>query len=312
MKLKTLLQALTILLSLSTQAFSSTTPLAENNTTAPIHAPATPPAITKNSSSIDVRAKMEDKMPTNYFAIAFYKPTYVLPYYFTQHPYNSIYNNNTPDNEHLKHTEAKYQLSFKVPIWKNILGFPTTIYLGYTQLSYWQAYNHLAFFRSTDYEPEVFVANEVNFHLFKKWNINFLNVGAVHQSNGFGNELERSWNRIYLQATLSDPNWMISIKPWLIIQDHTYKRSNPDIGKYLGYGQIILGFKHNRQTISLSLHNIIESGGRRATAEFNWSFPINTYLKGYAQVFTGYGQSLVEYNHRTMGAGIGLAFNDWI
>ncbi len=40
----------------------------------------------------------------------------------------------------------KFQISFKVPIWKNILDYPSTLFLAYTQRSYWQAYAHDPFF----------------------------------------------------------------------------------------------------------------------------------------------------------------------
>jgi phospholipase A1 len=35
-------------------------------------------------------------------------------------------------------------------------------------------------------------------------------------------------------------------------------------------------------------------------------------MKGYVQFFNGYGQNLIEYNHRTAAIGIGFAFSDWL
>jgi len=37
-----------------------------------------------------------------------------------------------------------------------------------------------------------------------------------------------------------------------------------------------------------------------------------TKVKGYVQVFSGYGQSLIDYNRYTNGVGIGFALSDWI
>lgn len=271
-------------------------------------------ALTFNyDTPVEERAKKEKRIPNN-FAIAFYKPTYIMPYYYTGSPYNQIYQYNTPNNEKISHNEVKYQLSFKVPVWKNIFNYPMSLYIAYTQLSYWQAYNNSsAFFRETDYEPELFIANEINLPLFRDWKINFLNVGAIHQSNGLGDSLERSWNRIYLELLVSsNGNLMISLKPWIVIHDSTMQRYNPNITNYLGYAQFLIAYKFHGQVFSLSTHNIIQSGGKHATFEGAWSFPITTHLNGYLQVFSGYGQSLIEYDHHTNSIGIGISLSNWI
>lgn len=271
------------------------------------------PVRKQEDGPVEERFKKERRIPPDFFAIVFYKPTYILPYYYTGSPYNKVYLNNTPSNEKIKREELKFQLSFKVPVWRSILFKHSTLYLAYTQLSYWQAYNRTAFFRSTDYEPELFLANEINIpFLFPKLHFNFLNIGAVHQSNGFGGQMERSWNRIYLEAISSHECWMVSIKPWYVVSDSTLRKYNPNIVSYLGYGQILIAYKYYHQVFSLLTHNLIEGGGKRATAEFTWSFPITSYLDGYVQVFSGYGQSLIEYNHRTNSAGIGIALSNWV
>ena len=269
--------------------------------------------LSKTTSPVEERALKEKEIPPNFFTITFYKPTYILPYYYTRSPYDQVYVGNTPNNDPINRSEIKYQLSLKVPVLKNILQRPSNLYLAYTQLSYWQAYNNTAFFRQTDYEPELFLANEVNMATpIRGWTINFLNIGAVHQSNGFGSAMERSWNRIYLEAISSGDNWMFSIKPWLVIHDSTYNRYNPNMANYLGYAQVLVAYKYNNQVFSVQAHNLIIGGGRHATAEFTWSFPITSYLNGYLDLFSGYGQSLIEYNHRTNSAGIGIALSNWI
>lgn len=266
----------------------------------------------KITGPVEERASKEKKIPPDSFAITFYKPTYVLPYYYTGSPYKKVYQNNTPNSENIDRSEIKYQLSFKVPILRNIFKTTSTIYLAYTQLSYWQAYNNTAFFRETDYEPELFLANEINLHVVKDWSINFLNIGAVHQSNGFGGNMERSWNRVYVEAISSTDNFMISIKPWVVFYDSTMREHNPNIADYLGYGQVLLAYKYYNQVLTFQAHSLLECGGKRITGEFTWSFPITNYLNGYFQVFSGYGQSLIEYNHRTNSVGIGIALSNWI
>lgn len=265
--------------------------------------------VVATESPVITRARNQDNILPNYSSVALYKPTYLLPYYYTGSPDNNAYEGTTPNNETLKHNEFKFQFSAKVPIWKNILGHRSTLWGGYTQLSYWQVYSHHAFMRENDYEPELFVANEVNWHLFKHWNLNFLNVGVTHESNGFGNSLQRGWDKIYLDLIASSTHWMVSLKPWLVMDTNSH---NNNITNYLGYGRILVAFKCHDHVVALTAHNLIEGGARHATAQLTWSFPLIPYLKGYVQVFSGYGQSLIEYNHRTNSAGIGLALSDWV
>ena len=258
---------------------------------------------------VEAREMKQEKISYKDFAIALYKPTYILPYYYTGSPDTAAYQGTTPNNERLKNAEIKYQISLKVPVWKNMFGSSTSLYFAYTQLSYWQLYAPKAFMRENDYEPEVFFANHVDWHLFNKWNLNFLNVGAEHQSNGFGNSLERSWNRLYLDAIASNDNWMVDIKPWYILSKNA---NNTNIANYLGYVKVIVAYKYHQQVFTIQGYNLIEHGGKRPSAEVTWSFPLTKYIKGYLQAFSGYGQSLIEYNHHTNSAGIGLSFNDWI
>ena len=89
-------------------------------------------------------------------------------------------------------------------------------------------------------------------------------------------------------------------------------RYNPDIAKFLGYGRLLIAGKYKGNVLSLETHNILEGHARSITGLLTWSFPLTSYLKGYVQVFSGYGQSLIEYNHRTNSAGLGLALNDWV
>jgi phospholipase A1 len=269
----------------------------------------TPAEADKNA--MEAKHDLEKKVPPR-FGVSFYRPTYIIPYYYTFSPYNSIYVGNTPNDESLKHDEIKYQFSFKVPLWRNIFNFPTSLYFGYTQLSYWQAYDRNAFFRSTDYEPEVYLQTDIDKHMFGNWSFNAINLGLVHQSNGFGNSLERSWNRAYLSMAISNPNWLIAVKPWIIFHDSTYERQNPNMAYYLGYGEIMLAWKHGQTVISLTTRNFIGSGGRRSGDTLGVSFPLTKYLNGYVQAFTGYGQSLIEYNHRTNSIGFGFSLSDYV
>lgn len=244
--------------------------------------------------------------------ITLYEPTYVLPFYYTESPYYSVYRNNTPDQQNLQKLEFNFQISFKVPVWRQFILPQSALYIAYTQDAFWQSYNNSPFFRETNYQPELFVQTAVNKPLINDWQVKFINVGAMHQSNGRGGELERTWNRVYAEAILANQNWMVSVEPWYIFHDEGLNMHNPDIANYLGYGRTVVAYERNGYEVALNLRNVLESNFKRGAVQATWSFPISTHFKGYVKWFSGYGQSLIEYNHYTNAAGIGLALNDWI
>lgn len=257
-------------------------------------------------SALEARLKSEKLIAKTLTGVAFYKPTYLLPFYHTGSPYDAVYERATPDDQKIEPVEFKAQFSFQFPIWQNILGSGSTFSVAYTQMMYWQVYTDSPYFRETNYEPELFV----RLPLIRNW---WLSVGAEHQSNGRGGALERSWNRAYLNLLFSGKHWMVSLRPWtLIFRSQSIKLHNPAIADFMGHGEFIFAYKFNRNVLSLTTRNNLESGFKRGAVELNYSFRIHGILRGYIQFFSGYGQSLIEYDHHTNSVGAGIALNDWI
>ena len=113
------------------------------------------------------------------FVIVPHRPTYFMPVTYVDGINTDPWLSFSATNESIENWEAKYQISFKVPIWRDIADKKISLWFGYTQLSLWQLYNAKASspFRETNYEPELVLAFETNNKIFGM-NNNFYFVWA--------------------------------------------------------------------------------------------------------------------------------------
>jgi phospholipase A1 len=252
-----------------------------------------------------------------FFPIMPYEANYILPFYYVSKPYYAIYRGNTPDDQPVQHHEVKFQFSLAMLFWKNIFGYPLNLYGAYTQLSFWQAYAGSAWFRETNYTPRVFLSYKASRPLIGALRLESINIGGVHQSNGRGGNLERSWNRFYFDVVFSFHRLSFMITPWLVEHDKYYRIPSVNITRhtikyYLGNGKFTAVYRIHGNTFAVQTHNTMSKVFKPLSGQFTWSFPLPHVrnIKGYIQYFTGYGQSLIELDHRTNAIGIGLAYND--
>lgn len=244
-----------------------------------------------------------------------YRPIYILPVTWMDTP------NSTPSSPRLgttgydyqlRNLEAKYQISFKVPLLTGWLDDRTTLWFGYTQQSFWQVYNQddSAPFRETNYEPEIFLRYRMDWDV-GPGTLNGVTIGFNHQSNGQSEPRSRSWNRIVGTAAYSYGRWLFMVEPWYRIPEGSTD-DNADIEDYLGYANYRAVYKLTEdRTFSLRLMNNLQSDKNRTSVEFGYSFPMGDTVKGFFQYYNGYGESLIDYNHRIERFGIGIMLNDW-
>lgn len=57
-------------------------------------------------------------------------------------------------------------------------------------------------------------------------------------------------------------------------------------------------------------HNL--STEQRGALQIDYDFPISDKLKLTAQLFTGYGESLINYNRNVTRFGIGFRLSNWL
>lgn len=246
-----------------------------------------------------------------------YRPTYILPYTYAINPNKRPFSPRTgfsEYNEPLDNEEAKYQISFKVPLLTGWMDGRTTLWLGYTQLSFWQVYNTggSAPFRETNYQPEIFARYDTRLDV-GPGRLESVSLGLTHESNGQSEPQSRSWNRITGSLVYGYDRWLFRIHPWYRIPEKNSEDDNPDIQQYIGYADYWAVYKlDDSRTLSLKLNNNLSANDNRTSVQLGYSFPLGATLKGYVQYFNGYGESLIDYNERIHRLGIGIMLNDWL
>lgn len=269
----------------------------------------------KESSVMSERLRDDKEHVLQPFTLMAHKPNYILLGAYNTYGYDpTVYREqfNDPSLD-VDDTEAQFQVSVKVPLAVNLFNM-MDIYAAYTNHSFWQIYNdNSAPFRETNHEPEGWLQFNTKWDFYGFTNTANM-LGIVHQSNGRGGVLSRSWNRLYANFIVERGNLALSFKPWYRIQEDEIDDDNPDLTDYLGHYELRASYKWNDNVFSVMSRNNLESGFEKGAVELSWSFPLwdYPYLKGYVQYFSGYGESLIDYNNYVNKIGIGFAITDWL
>ncbi|EKT61608.1 phospholipase A [Providencia sneebia] len=207
--------------------------------------------------------------------------------------------------------EVKFQLSLAFPLWRGIAGDNSLLAASYTQRSWWQLSNkkESAPFRETNYEPQVFIGWATDYQ-FAGWTLRDIETGFNHESNGRSDPTSRSWNRIYARAMAQNGNWQVDLKPWYRIHESASSDDNRNITKYMGYYRLKVGYALGDSVISTTARYNWNSG--YGAAELGWSYPITKHVRLYTQLFSGYGESMIDYDYRQTRFGIGVMLNDML
>ena len=246
-----------------------------------------------------------------------YKPVYLLPLFWSS-DVNDMPTSPNPRNTvtvpaPIDATEAKYQISLKTKVVQNLFGDNGDLWLGYTQVSHWQVYNAEISrpFRETNYEPEAMLVFRTAYRL-GGWNGRMAAIGINHQSNGRADPLSRSWNRVIASIGLDRENWAVMVRPWYRISESVTNDNNPDISDNMGRADVLLVHTRGDHEFSLLGRHSLRAGARSHGAlQFDWGFPISRRLRGHLQVFDGYGESMIDYNHRATYIGLGFSLLEW-
>lgn len=278
-----------------------------------------------------------------FFGLQPYDTNYILPISYATEKYPNVLadthqNNYTPIQwEQYGHydnnVEVEFQISLKKPITYDIFGWNEYITAAYTQKVWWQLYSDSGPFRETNYLPEVFMNVPTSESVDLASGLKAVKFGFLHESNGREGYRSRSWNRLYLTGLWQWDNLFLASRIWhRISEDEKYEGyydglvdpatglednnfagdDNPNIENYLGYGDLKIDYLYKQHQLgSLLRYNFGSGGTQRGAVEVNWSYPFfdseNTFW--YAKVFSGYGESLIDYDRSVTKSSFGFSFS---
>jgi outer membrane phospholipase A len=217
---------------------------------------------------------------------------------------------------------ARFQLSLKYRLLNDTgplaTNFPALkgLHVAYTQRSLWDITAASSPFYDTTYSPEVMFESLAP-DTGRTGGFTWLGYQTAfqHESNGRDGADSRSFNTVYFRPgfAFGDLNgWRLIVRPKFF----TYLgslRENSNIKDYRGYGELRVIFGRN-EGIGLSLTGRIGEKLKNGSLQFDVAYPTE-YLTGnfamylHAQYWTGYGESLLNYDRRTskFRAGLSLA-----
>lgn len=223
--------------------------------------------------------------------------------------------------------ETRIQLSVRTKIAQGLLTHSKmlsrdSLWFGYSQQSYWQLFNGDLSrpFRSTDHEPEITYIYPTDAALPGDWRLRYTGVSLVHQSNGQSLPLSRSWNRVVLMAGMEKgQQFRVLGKVWKRLEEDPADDDNPNISDYIGRAEVTGLWDINPiNTLSMTLRHSLRAD-TNGSLRLDWFRDIadssipggRRGLRFHTQLFTGYGDSLLDYNRRRTVLSIGLSLADW-
>ena len=241
---------------------------------------------------------------------------YLLPFGYTEQDYKSYV-----DSDEYGDVEAQLQVSFKINIANDVFGLGEKYYLSYSQRSFWQIYEESSPFRETNYNPEAFVVFPISDHT-TDFHLRSVTLAYAHLSNGQGqthdkilytyahedpNNRSRGIDNFYVNFRFQHNTLITDLKVWSPAIEDKDTSDNPDIMDYLGYAKLKFTYFWGDNMFSLMGRGNPDTG--KGAAEVTYSYPLvnGTYL--YAKVFTGYGESLIDYNNHLTKFSLGFSFS---
>jgi len=226
-----------------------------------------------------------------------------------------------------KTTENRFGLSVRTKVAQGLLTQHValkrdSVWFAYSQQSNWQLFSaHLSRpFRTTDHEPELIYIYPTDAKLSAGWRLRYTGISLNHQSNGQSLPLSRSWNRVIAMAGMEkDNDFTLTGKLWYRLPEAEADDDNPDIADLLGRIELAGQWNVNlANTLGITLRHS-QRAQANGSVKLEWLRKLGdsgvpnaqTGLRFHTQLFSGYGDSLIDYNRRRTVLSVGLSLVDW-
>lgn len=244
-----------------------------------------------------------------------HRVNYLLPYGHRSGNYKSYV-----QTDEYKNIEAELQVSLKLYLGTNLLGFNESYYIAYSHVAFWQIHADSSPFRETNYTPEIFV----DFPVTKKdmyFNMSSIRFGIAHTSNGQGSNegvvyndpsdnpgnRSRNINLIYTELSFQHDTLITELRFHAPLPGTANDEDNPDIMDYLGYTSVKFNYFLGHHMFTLMAR--MNFTKRLGAVESTYSYPLIDNAYFYTKIFTGYGESLIDYNNDITKFSVGFSFS---
>ena len=301
---------LLILTASATAGIVEPNPVLEESLVAPVD-----PLIAPADQLIEEKRQLDRKQSLRPLSLVAHKPNYLLGSFYFTPPQTAPFEVQYPAEDiSIKPVELKFQFSLKTLLVSDLIGKTGDLWVGYTNRSFWQAFNakRSSPFRETNHEPEAWFDFATDLSL-GSLHFKGANLGLLHQSNGQWGEVSRSWNRIYGLFMFQQGDIYFAVKPWWRLPESRNDDDNPEIEKYLGKFEFYALKNWRNQSLGIMLRNNLRfDSSSRGAVQLDYNFPLHNQLRGYLQYFSGYGESLIDYDHRVNTLGVGVMLSNWL
>jgi outer membrane phospholipase A len=216
-------------------------------------------------------------------------------------------------------TQVKFQFSFRYDLWPN--REPWSIYLAYTQLSFWNLYSGSSPFEENNYSPELVT----RWHFFNGEAVNGVDqilFGYQHESNGLRAESSRSWDRLFIEPRMvyyfgppgpDSAALRVYLRLWWVMVSE-----QEDIYEFAGPGELIAAFSTGPTAVGeleldVSARKGIDDDIEKGRLQFGvrWKPPLPEAIRFtpaiYFQAHLGYFESLDSFDEKQQSFRLGLA-----